>query len=234
MVGAIRVLLVVIPEVSANNLRELIAWAKANPNKLNFASTGNGSPAHLAGELFNSMAGIKAMHVPYKGTSQGTTDAIGGSIQIAWPLVSSTLQFVREGKLRALGITSPQRSSIAPDIPPIAEVLPGYQASIWNGVFAPAGTSAAIVTRLSAELNKALEIPEVKSKLIGMGFDPDPGTPQALRVHRGRAEEMAHRGARCGDQDGVGEVGKHCIVNLGSMPARTRVDPCLTRRIPPV
>jgi tripartite-type tricarboxylate transporter receptor subunit TctC len=163
--------------VPANSIRELIALAKSRPGSLNFASSGNGSPAHLSGELLNSMAGIKLFHVPYKATAQGTADTIGGTIQIAFPSVSSALQHVRAGKLKALGITSAKRSSIAPDIAPISDTLPGYEATIWNGVLAPAGTPAAIIARLNSELGKALNTAEVRTKLAGIGVDVEAGTP---------------------------------------------------------
>ena len=177
MVGATPILMVTNPGVPANNLKELIAYAKSNPGKLNFASTGNGSPAHLAGELFNTLAKVKTTHVPYKATAQATTDAIGGTIQIAYPSVSSALQYVKTGKLRALGITSLKRSSIAADIAPLSETLPGYQATIWNGILAPAGTPSTVIARLNSELNKVLNTAEIQTKLSSMGVDVETSTP---------------------------------------------------------
>ncbi|MBI4192874.1 MAG: tripartite tricarboxylate transporter substrate binding protein [Betaproteobacteria bacterium] len=182
MVGATPILLVANPGVPATSLKELIALAKANPGTLNFASSGTASPAHLAGELLNTMAGIKLVHIPYKGTAQGTADTIGGTIQLAFPSVSSALQHVKNGRLRALAITSPKRSPLTPEIPSVAESLPGYQAGIWNGVLAPAGTPMPIITRLNTEIAKALNTPEVRTKLVGMGVDIETSTPGEFGV----------------------------------------------------
>jgi len=183
MVGATPILLVVNPGVPANNLKELLAYAKSNPGKLNFASSGNGSPAHLAGELLATLGQVKFTHVPYKATTQGTTDTIGGTIQMAFPSLSSALAHVKSGKLRALGITSLKRSSIAPEISPVAETVPGYQATIWNGISAPAGTPAPVVARLNTELNKALTAPEVTAKLKSSGVEIESSTPQEYNAY---------------------------------------------------
>lgn len=176
--GATPILVVVNPGIAANNIRELVALAKGKPGALNFASSGNGSPAHLAGALLEALGGIKLVHVPYKATAQGTNDTISGQVQMAFPSVSSVLSQVKAGKLRALGITSPKRSQLAPDIPTVAETLPGYQASIWNGVLAPAATPKPIVTRLNAEVVKALTSSDVVAKLTSMGVDIDTSTPE--------------------------------------------------------
>lgn len=182
MTGATPILVVVNPGVAANNVRELVALAKAKPGTLNFATSGNGSPAHLAGALIEALGGVKLVHVPYKTTAQANNDTMSGQVQIAFPSVSSALPMVKSGKLRALGITSLKRSALAPDIPTVAESLPGYQASIWTGVLAPAAVPKPIVTRLNAEVVKALSSPEVVTKLAGMGVDIDTSTPEEFGV----------------------------------------------------
>jgi tripartite-type tricarboxylate transporter receptor subunit TctC len=176
--GATPIIVVVNPGLAANNIKELIALARSKPTAINFSSSGNGSPAHLAGALVEAMAGVKFTHVPYKATAQATSDVISGVVQMAFPSVSSTLPQVKSGKLRALAITSLKRTQLAPDIPTVAETLPGYQASIWNGVLAPAGTPRPIVTRLNQEVVKALKSPEVVTKLTGMGVDIETSTPE--------------------------------------------------------
>lgn len=178
MTGATPILVVVNPGVAANNVRELVALAKTKPGTLNFATSGNGSPAHLAGALIEALGGVKLVHVPYKTTAQTNNDTMSGQVQIAFPSVSSALPMVKSGKLRALGITSLKRSALAPDIPTVAESLPGYQASIWTGVLAPAAVPRPIVTRLNAEVVKALTLPDVVTKLTGMGVDIDTSTPE--------------------------------------------------------
>lgn len=178
MVGATSIILVANPGIAATSIRELIALAKARPGTLNFASSGNGSPAHLAGELLNAMAGIKLTHIPYKATAQGITDTMGGTIQLAFPGVSSVLPHMKSGKLKALGITSLRRSTLTPDIPTVAETVPGYQTSIWNGVLAPAGMSKPIVTRLNTEIIKALNAPEVRAKFASMGVEMETSTSE--------------------------------------------------------
>ena len=178
MVGATPILLVANPRVPANSIKELIALAKAKPGALNFSTSGNGSPAHLAGELLNLMASVKLTHVPYKTTAQAFNDVIGGTVELAFPSTSSVLPQIKSGKLKALGITSPKRSPLTPDIPAMAETLPGYQASIWTGVLAPGSTPKPIVTRLNTEIVKALNAPEIKTKLVSMGVEIESSTPE--------------------------------------------------------
>ncbi len=177
-VGATPIMLVAFPGMGAGTLKELITLAKSKPGQLNFSSSGNGSPAHLAGELLNGLAGLKITHIPYKGTPQSINDTMSGQVQMAYPSVSSVLPMIKAGKLRALGITSLKRSALIPDVPTMAETLPGYQASIWTGVLAPAGTSRPIITRLNSEIIKVLGTPEVKAKLASMGVDIDTSTPE--------------------------------------------------------
>ena len=178
MVGATPILLVANPRVSANSIKELVALAKAKPGSLNFSTSGNGSPAHLAGELLNLLAGIKLTHVPYKTTAQAFNDVIGGTVELAFPSTSSVLPQIKSGKLKALGITSPKRSPLTPDIPAMAESVPGYQATIWTGVLAPGATPKPIITRLNTEIVKALNTPEIRTKLVSMGVEIEPSTPE--------------------------------------------------------
>ncbi len=180
LVCSTSLLLVAHSSVPANNIKELIALAKARPGTLNYASVGIGSPAHLGAELLNTMAGIKLVHVPYKLTAQGNTDTIAGVVQLAFPGVSSLLPHVKSGKLKALGISSKRRSALVPDVATVAETLPGYEATLWNSVLAPAATPRPIIARLNAEVVKAANSPEVKAKLNTAGQDVETGTPEEM------------------------------------------------------
>ena len=163
--------LVATPSFPANNVRELIALAKAKPDTLNFASSGNGQSTHLAGELFNTMAGIKLSHIPYKGSAPALTDVIAGQVPLMFDTMLSAMPFVRSGKLKALGVTSPGRSAAAADLPTIAESgLPAYAVFAWNGLLAPAGTPQAVIAQLSEALKKAMALPQVKDKFSAQGF----------------------------------------------------------------
>lgn len=170
--------LVATPSFPANNVRELIALAKARPNTLNFASSGNGQSTHLSGELFNTMAGIKLAHIPYKGSAPALTDVIAGQVPLMFDTMLSAMPFVKSGKLKALAVTSPTRSPAAPGLPTIAESgLGGYSVIAWNGLLAPAGTSKAVITRLSEELKKAMAVLQVKDKFSAQGFAASWNTP---------------------------------------------------------
>jgi tripartite-type tricarboxylate transporter receptor subunit TctC len=171
--------LVATPSFPANNVRELIALAKAKPGTLNFASSGNGQSTHLSGELFNSMAGIKLSHIPYKGSAPALTDVMGGQVPLMFDTMLSAMPFVKSGKLKALAVTSPTRSPIAPDLPTIAESgLAGYSVSAWNGLLAPAGTPKAVIAQLSEELKQAMAMPQVKDKFSAQGFAASWDTPE--------------------------------------------------------
>jgi tripartite-type tricarboxylate transporter receptor subunit TctC len=159
------------PALPATNVKELIALAKSKPGELAFASSGPGQSTHLAAELFDTMAGIKMTHVPYKGSAPALTDTMGGQTSLFFDTMLSAMPHVRSGKLRALAVTSAQRSPAAPDIPTVAESgLPGYEAIAWNGLLAPAGTPKEVVARLNAEVKKALEVPEIKERFAAQGF----------------------------------------------------------------
>ena len=171
--------LVASPAFPVASVRELIALAKAKPNTLNFASSGNGQSTHLSGELFNTMAGIKLAHVPYKGSAPALTDVIGGPVPLMFDTMLSAMPFVRAGKLKALAVTSAQRSPAAPDLPTVAESgLPGYEVVAWNGLLAPAGTPKAVIDRLSEELAKAMSVATVREKFGVQGFGASWNTPE--------------------------------------------------------
>jgi tripartite-type tricarboxylate transporter receptor subunit TctC len=172
-------MLVVHPSVAASSVQELIALAKANPGKLTFGSGGVGSTPHLSTEIFKSIAGIDAVHVPYKGGAPALNDLVGGQLSFMIENVPGTMPFVRGGKLRALAITSARRSPLDPSLPTMAEAgVPGYEVVGWNGIVAPAGTPSEIVARLHAEVAKVLRLPEARERLAALGAEPVGSTPQ--------------------------------------------------------
>jgi tripartite-type tricarboxylate transporter receptor subunit TctC len=171
-------LLVANMALPVKDIKDLIAYAKANPGKLNYATPGVGSPGHLAGELFAQQAGIQMAHIPYKGAGPAIPDVIGGQVQLMFASAAASLQHVRSGKLRALGVTSAKRSAGAPEIPAIAESMPGYELPSWFGMLAPAGTPKAIIDRVNQATVRALAVPEVRDNFIAQGFDPVGSTPQ--------------------------------------------------------
>ncbi len=162
--------LVVHPAVAANNLAELLALAKAKPGKLNYASSGPGTPYHMAGELFKAMAGLDIVHVPYKGSSQARTDTIGGQVDMMFDAVTTMSEFAKAGKVRALATTGKVRSSVLPNVPTMSEAgVPGYEAVIWLGIMAPKGTPPEIVRRLNAEITAIVGRPEVRDDWARQG-----------------------------------------------------------------
>ncbi len=167
--------------VPVKDVRELIAYAKANPGKLSYASPGVGSPGHLAGELFKQQAGIDILHVPYKGAGPAIPDVISGNVQLLIATMSAGIPHVRAGKMRAIGVTSLKRSAGAPEIPAIAEGLAGFEMPSWFGLLAPAGTPRPIIERLHQALTKVLAIPELRDQLIAQGADPVGNTPEQFR-----------------------------------------------------
>jgi tripartite-type tricarboxylate transporter receptor subunit TctC len=178
LVALVPNILVAHPSVPVNSVKDLIAYAKANPGKLNFASSGNGTSIHLSGELFKTAAGVEMTHVPYKGSAPAVTDLLGGQVQLMFDNMPSALPHVKAGKLKALGVTTAKRFPAAPDIPTIAEAgVPGYEASSWFGVLAPAGTPKEIVNKLSSEIAKILQTPEIKERLLSQGAEPVGNTP---------------------------------------------------------
>lgn len=181
LVAIVPNLLVAHPSVKANNIKELIALAKAQPGKLTYASAGNGTTVHLSAELFNSMAGVDIMHVPYKGSAPAVTDLIGGQVNIMFDSLSSAKPYVQSGKLKALAVTTAKRSSAFPNVPTIAESgIPGYELSGWYAVFVPAETPKPIVDRLNAELLRALKQPDVRARFALIGAEPAGSSPEEL------------------------------------------------------
>ena len=165
------------PNVPAKTVAEFIAYAKANPNKVNMASSGNGTSVHLSGELFMAMTGVKLTHVPYRGSAPALTDMIAGQVQVLFDNLPSSIQHVTGGKLRALAVTTDKRSDALPDVPTVAETVPGYEASAWFGMGAPKGTPPEVIAVLNKTINEALADPNIKARLAEMGGMHMGGTP---------------------------------------------------------
>jgi tripartite-type tricarboxylate transporter receptor subunit TctC len=181
MVASAPMVLVVHPSVKAGTVRELIALAKANPDKLNFSTPGNGTPHHLAAELFNRLAGTKITHILYKGGGPALTDLLAGQTQVAVLTLGAAKGHVASGKLKALGVAPAKRSQVMPELPTLAEAgVAGYEADLWYAVFGPAGTPGDVVTLLNRELGKVLALQEVRERLAQQGFDLAVSTPQRL------------------------------------------------------
>jgi tripartite-type tricarboxylate transporter receptor subunit TctC len=174
--------LVVNPNFPANNAKEFVALVKANPGKYTFSSSGTGATAHLVSELFNSMAGLQARHVPYKGSAPALTDLMGGQIDYALETVASLSGHIKAGRLKALGVTTAKRTSALPDLPPLAEAanIPGYDIGAWIGYAAPPGTPHDIRMKLASEIQKAVQTPELKEKYLTLGMDPASDTPDEM------------------------------------------------------
>jgi tripartite-type tricarboxylate transporter receptor subunit TctC len=166
------------PSVPVNTVAEFIAYVKANPDKINVASSGNGTSIHLSGELFKMMTGLKITHVPYKGSAPMLTDLLAGQVQVTFDNLPSSIGHIKAGKLRALGVTTAQRSPQLPDVPTVAETVPGYEASAFFGFGVPHGTPKDTVDLLNKEINAALKDPGMLGKLKELGGIPAPGTPQ--------------------------------------------------------
>ena len=179
-VALVPFVLVVHPSVPAKNVAELVAYAKANPDKLNYGSSGNGSPQQLASEMLNHAAGIQMQHVPYKGAVPAITDLLGGRIQVFIGAVNSLLPHIKEGKLRLIAGAGGKRFAAFPDVPAIAETVPGVALDVWLGVFMPAGVPKDVVARVNADIARVLQLPDVKANLSGQGIEPAPSSPEAL------------------------------------------------------
>jgi tripartite-type tricarboxylate transporter receptor subunit TctC len=169
--------LVVNPSVPVKSVPELIAYAKANPRKVNMASQGNGSPGHVAGELFQIMARINLVHVPYRGMAPALTDLLGGQVQVAFSSLTAAIEYINASKLRALAVTTARRSDALPDIPTVGEFVPGYEASTWYGVGAPKATPAEIVEKLNEEIKASLADPKLQARLADLGGTVMMGSP---------------------------------------------------------
>jgi len=180
----IAAMLIVNPQLPIHTVAELIQYAKANPDKMNFASAGNGTTSHLAGEMFKRAAGVRIVHIPYRGGALAVTDLIGGQVQMMIDVMPNAYPLVKDGRVRGIAVSTAARFPGAPEFPTIAESgLPGFEASAWDGVFVPAGTPAPIVARLNAAIRTALEDPEIVAALRARGAVPVPGTPEEFARH---------------------------------------------------
>ena len=201
-------LLAVVPNVLVVNtarnpdksVKDVLAHARREPDKLTYASAGNGTSIHLAGEVFASMAKLQLLHIPYKGSGPAVTDMLGGQVELMFDSITSARPHIQSGKLKALGVTSARRSSALPDVPTIAEAgVPGYEVSPWFAVFAPAGTPADVVAQLNKALIAAMRQPEILKKLESVGAEPIGSTPQALAEHLNK--ELVRWGALIKERD---------------------------------
>ena len=191
MVATTPFILVVHPSVPAASIGELVAYAKSKPGELRYGSGGAGSPPHLSAEIFKSMTGINMLHVPYKGVTPAMMDTVAGQVQMLISVIPAVLSTVKAGKVRALGVTSAKRSRFVPDIPAIAEAVPGYEFIGWYSFVAPAGTPARIVNKLNAEIASILKTPEFRERLAALGAEPISSTPQELAAYmRVQTEKM--------------------------------------------
>ncbi len=201
LLGYVNNALVVRHELGVNNVKELIALAKSKPGRLVMGSAGNGTTSHLGGELFKSLTGTFITHVPYRGSPQAIQDLIGGQIDLMFDNLSSIGPHIRNGRVKALAVSSRSRSPQYPELPPLADSVPGYEMTAWGGIVAPAATPREIVTRLNAEINKVLAGPAVAEKLASLAFEPTMGPPErlserALRETRMWADIIKRSGAR--------------------------------------
>jgi tripartite-type tricarboxylate transporter receptor subunit TctC len=169
--------MVVIPSVPAKTVPEFIAYAKANAGKVNMGSAGTGSVTHLAGELFKMMAGINLVHVPFRGNGPALTAMLGGQVEVQFPSVASSLEYIRTGKLRGLAISGAMRSAVLPDLPTVGEFVPGYEITAWFGVGAPKGTPAEVIDKINSEITAGLADSKMKERLAGFADVPMPMTP---------------------------------------------------------
>ncbi len=203
LLGTTPLILVVNPSVPATSIRELVALAKAKPGQINYGSPGSGSSGHLAAEVFRSMTGINITHVPYKGAAPALTDTMGGQVQLTFFVAPLVMPVIKAGKVRALGVSSLKRTPLAPDLPTIAESVPGYEWSGWYGLVAPAGTPGEIIVKLNAVQIDALKTAEFQERLLGLGVNPLGTTPQEYASFmREQVEKMREAirmsGARAG------------------------------------
>jgi tripartite-type tricarboxylate transporter receptor subunit TctC len=201
MVARGHLLLAVSPKLPIHSVKELVDYAKKNPGKLTNASSSNGSPGHVGGELFKYMTGTEIVHVPYRGGAPAITDLIAGHVDIMFESLQSIATFARDGKVRALGVSGATRSPAFPDLPTIGESVPGYLAPTWTGVIAPAGVPKPIVVKLNAAINKALASEAFKEKFAKIGDEPAGGTPEefaaTIKADSAKWEEVVRRsGAR--------------------------------------
>ena len=176
-IGRVPLVMVVNPDLPAKTIPEFIAYAKANPGKVNMGSGGNGAPDHMSGELFKATAGVGILHVPYRGVAPAIADLLGGQVQVIFGTMPAVIALVKSGKLRALGVTTATRSDELPDVPSIGEFVPGYEASQWYGIGAPKSTPAEVIERLNRETNAVLADPKIKARLAELGASVLSGSP---------------------------------------------------------
>jgi tripartite-type tricarboxylate transporter receptor subunit TctC len=181
LIGEGTSLVTLYPSVPAKSIKELIAYDKANPGKLTYGSSGTGAYIHLVTELFNHMAGTRVTHVPYKGVSPALNDLLGGQIQLIFSPAASVIPHISTNRLRGIAVTTAKRSSALPDIPTVAETVPGYETVSWYAVFGPKALPKDIAARWNSEINRILQLPDVKERMAGMGMEPAGGSPERLR-----------------------------------------------------
>ena len=191
MVASTPFILAVHPAVPAASIQELVALARSKPGSLHYGSGGSGSPPHLSAEIFKSMTGTDMLHVPYKGVTPAMIDAVAGQVQMLISVIPAVLPTIKSGRLRALGVTSAKRTALVPDVPTIAETVPGYEFIGWYSLFAPANTPSGIINKLNAEIVKGLNTPEFRERFVALGAEPSTSTPQALAAYlREQTEKM--------------------------------------------
>ena len=196
--------MVVNPSFPAKTVPEFIAYAKANPGKINMASAGIGTLAPCAGELFKMMTGVDMVHVPYRGEAPALTDLLGGQVQVMFDTMPSSIEYIKAGKLRALAVTTATRSERLPDVPTVGDFVPGYEASGWQGVGAPKNTPAEIIDKLNSEINAALADPKLKARLADYGRHSVCGLARRLRqAHRRRNRQVGQGDPSSQHQAGV-------------------------------
>ena len=189
IMGRVPNALVVNPKAAADTVAAVIAYARANPGKLTSATQGNGATSHLTSELFQLMAQVKVQHVPYRGSAPALNDLVGGSVDMMFDNLGVSLPLVRSGKLKLIAVATPTRMASLPDVPTMAETLPGFESAAWFGVVAPPGTAPAIVGRINADMNEAMRQPEILQRLAQLSAEPIGGTPQATAAYM--REEIA-------------------------------------------
>ena len=212
------------PSFPAKTVPEFIAYAKANPGKISMATAGVGSSSHVFGELFKMTAGVDLVAVPYRGGGPALIDMLSGQVHVIFVPTPASIEYVRAGRLRALGVTSTTRVEILPDLPPVAEFVPGYEASSWYGICAPRNTPAEIIERLNKEINTALADPKIKAKLRRHGGRPATRIAcRFCRPHRGRHREMGQGHPRCQYQAGVERSARRRLFHRSKLEVSTKV-----------
>ena len=213
------------PSVPANNVAEFLAYAKANPGKINFATGGVGTSPHLSGELLKTMTGINLVHVPYRGMAPALTDLLAGQVQVMFDNVPGSIGHIRTGKVRALGVTAPKRVAAIPDVPTIGETVPGYEVSIWYGIAAPRGTPPEIVEKLNQAVNAVLAYPKLQARLAELGGEPMPVTPAEFgKLVAEETEKWAQGDPGGQHQGGVNRIPSPSIFHIAAFPRMLVVD----------